>query len=144
VACASQCRPGPSHRPPPGDLLLYFLEYYGRQFNPQAQGIAVDQGFGMPFSIPDYLLSIGRMPEPRGGALVMAADPVMILDPLDIEINVSRCCFRVAEIQWMFSQCLQLLEFKGTDIARKAHAGRGRQLAADEEAVNILGLIMSY
>lgn len=92
-----------------GFLLTYFLEYFGRVFNPRAEGIAVDQGYGLTFSLADYLLATG----------VPASDPITILDPLDRSVNVSRCCFRIGEIQWIFGQCLLLLELKGTEMAQK-------------------------
>jgi hypothetical protein len=105
-----------------GFLLTYFLEYYGRIFNPAAEGLAVDRGFGLPFPLAEYMLAKG----------VPAADPLTILDPLDAAVNVSRCCFRIGEIQWIMNQCLATLEARGVEMARE-----------EGDDGNVLGLILS-
>lgn len=92
-----------------GFLLTYFLEYFGRIFNPQAEGIAVDQGYGLTFPLADFFLARG---------LPVVADPLTILDPLDRAVNVSRCAFRIGEIQFLFQQCLALLETHGMEMGR--------------------------
>lgn len=92
-----------------GFLLTYFLEYFGRIFNPQAEGIAVDQGYGLTFPLADFFLTRG---------LPVVADPLTILDPLDRAVNVSRCAFRIGEIQFLFQQCLASLETHGMEIGR--------------------------
>ncbi len=92
-----------------GFLLTYFLEYYGRIFNPQVEGIAVDQGYGLTFPLADFFQAHG---------LPVVADPLTILDPLDRAVNVSRCAFRIGEIQVLFQQCLASLEAHGTEMGR--------------------------
>jgi len=92
-----------------GFLLAYFLEYFGRIFNPQAEGIAVDQGYGLTFPLADFFLARG---------LPVVADPLTILDPLDRAVNVSRCAFRIGEIQFLFQQCLASLETHGMEMGR--------------------------
>lgn len=93
-----------------GFLLTYFLEYFGRIFNPQVEGIAVDQGYGLTFPLADFFLTHG---------LPVVADPLTILDPLDRAVNVSRCAFRIGEIQVLFQQCLASLEAHGIEMGRR-------------------------
>ena len=92
-----------------GFLLTYFLEYFGRVFNPRVEGISVDQGYGLTFPLTGYYMSLG---------LPVVSDPITILDPLDRSVNVARCAFRVGEIQFIFGQCLSLLETRGVEMAR--------------------------
>jgi hypothetical protein len=111
--------------PSAGYLLTYFFEFYGRIFSPSNEGIAVDRGFGLTFPL---------------AGVTAAPDPLTIVDPLDESVNVSRCCFRIGEIQWIFSQCLQLLELKGTEMARKAKLpGTSQQTQAQQQVTKAAG-----
>jgi len=129
--------PSPPCQPPPsqGLLLTYFLEYFGRHFNPSQEGIAVYQGFGIPFALSDYLMTIQALLVP-GASAPITPDPITILDPLDVTINVSRCCFRIGEIQYIFAECVRQLEVKGVELTAN------KPPVVDSPA-NVLGLIMS-
>ena len=121
--------------PSQGLLLTYFLEYFGRHFNPSTEGIAVYQGFGIPFALSDYLMTIQALLVP-GAQGPITPDPITILDPLDVTINVSRCCFRIGEIQYIFAECVRQLEVKGTEMT-------GSKPPGVDSLANVLGLIMS-
>ena len=70
----------------PGEVLVRFLEFFGRQFDPSRLGISVGRGaLGNPFPLSPGV-------DPRTGMAVMDAHMV-IEDPLDRDQNVARSCF---------------------------------------------------
>ncbi|CAN0305092.1 unnamed protein product [Discosporangium mesarthrocarpum] len=94
----------------PGEALLKFLEYFGRRFDAGQFGISVGRGpLGNPF-----LLS--KAVDPVTGMAVMDAH-VVIEDPLDRGQNVARSCFAFPQVQWLFAQCLSILEIRGQEVA---------------------------
>ncbi|CAM9804118.1 unnamed protein product [Choristocarpus tenellus] len=92
----------------PGETLLKFLEFFGRKFDAGRLGISVRRGaLGNP-----YLLS--KSVDPRTGMAVMDAH-VVIEDPLDSGQNIARSCFGFPQVQWLFAQCLSILETRGME-----------------------------
>lgn len=70
----------------PGEVLVRFLEFFGRQFDASRVGISVGRGaLNNPFPLASAV-------DPRTGMAVMDAH-VVIEDPLDREQNVARSCF---------------------------------------------------
>lgn len=82
-----------------GFLLMRFLDFYGRRFNPRITGLSVVRG---PFTM-------------KGGS----ADPITIEDPLDRSNNVARSTFGIVQVQCMFAQTCTLLETRGMEILRQ-------------------------
>lgn len=81
----------------PGEVLVRFLEFFGRQFDPSRLGISVGRGaLNNPFPLAPAV-------DPRTGMPVMDAH-VVIEDPLKMDQNVSRSCFAFREVQgrWLF------------------------------------------
>lgn len=101
-----------------GYLLTFFLDFFGRQFDPSIQVVSVlrgDKGI-IQVQAPSY--EDGQWVTPH------------IEDPLEISRNVARSCFGIAQIQYVFAHSLSLLEVKGT-----ANALRDRE---------VLSLMLSY
>lgn len=101
-----------------GYLLTFFLDFFGRHFDPTTQVVSVLRGERgiLQLQAPSY----------EDGQFV----PPFIEDPLDISRNVARSCFGIAQIQHIFAHCLALLEDRGTANAIN-----------DQE---VLSLILSY
>lgn len=91
-----------------GLLLTRFLEFCGREFNPQKLGISVARGTGIPFELSAEQLQ---------ALTAMGTLTPLIEDPLDVTKNVARSCFGIAQVQWTFANALSILEMKGTVIA---------------------------
>jgi DNA polymerase sigma len=92
-------------KPSVGCLLLHFLRFYGRTFNPATHGIDVTRSTS---DTPVFPLR----PTHQGFALV-------VVDPLDTSKNVARSAFNFRNIQWVFSQCLHTLETTGCIVANR-------------------------
>lgn len=93
-----------------GLLLTRFLEFCGRGFNPQAQGISVARGTGVPFDLT---------PEQQMHLQAMGTPTPLIEDPLDVSKNVARSCFGISQVQWTFSNALMNLEGRGVQLAKQ-------------------------
>ncbi|CAN0067653.1 unnamed protein product [Ectocarpus fasciculatus] len=94
----------------PGEVLVRFLAFFGRQFDPTRVGISVGRGaISNPFALTPTV-------DPRTGMPVMEAH-VVIEDPLDRDQNVARSCFGFPQVQWLFGQCLSVLQERGSDMA---------------------------
>ncbi|CAN0485485.1 unnamed protein product, partial [Phaeothamnion confervicola] len=90
----------------PGAVLLRFLHYFGRAFEPHLYGISVGRGrLGNPFPREHKV-------DPATGLPV--TDAVVIEDPLDLSRNVARSCFGFGQVQWLFAQCLAALEVRAS------------------------------
>lgn len=76
----------------PGEVLVRFLEFFGRQFDASRLGISVGRGaLSNPFPLAPAV-------DPRTGVAVMDAH-VVIEDPLDREQNVARSCFAFPQVR---------------------------------------------
>lgn len=94
----------------PGEVLVRFLEFFGRQFDPSRLGISVGRGaLNNPFPLAPAV-------DPRTGMPVMDAH-VVIEDPLKMDQNVSRSCFAFREVQCLFANCLSVLQLRGAEMA---------------------------
>lgn len=94
----------------PGEVLVRFLSFFGRQFDASRVGISVGRGaLNNPFALSPAV-------DPRTGMPVMDAH-VVIEDPLDREQNVARSCFGFPQVQWLFGQCLSVLQERGAEMA---------------------------
>ena len=75
----------------PGEVLVRFLSFFGRQFDASRLGISVGRGaLNNPFALSPAV-------DPRTGMPVMDAH-VVIEDPLDREKNVARSCFGFPQV----------------------------------------------
>lgn len=75
----------------PGEVLVRFLEFFGRQFDATRLGISVGRGaLNNPFPLSPTI-------DPRTGMPVMDAH-VVIEDPLDTDQNVARSCFAFPQV----------------------------------------------
>lgn len=75
----------------PGEVLVRFLSFFGRQFDPTRVGISVGRGaISNPFALTPSV-------DPRTGMPVMEAH-VVIEDPLDRDQNVARSCFGFPQV----------------------------------------------
>lgn len=76
----------------PGEVLVRFFEFFGRQFDSSRLGISVGRGaLNNPFPRPPAV-------DPRTGMAVMDAH-VVIEDPLDRDQNVARSCFGFPQVR---------------------------------------------
>lgn len=76
----------------PGEVLVRFLSFFGRQFDASRLGISVGRGaLNNPFALSPAV-------DPRTGMPVMDAH-VVIEDPLDREQNVARSCFGFPQVR---------------------------------------------
>lgn len=98
--------------------MTFFLELFGRQFDPTVHAISVARGDRGILQLQAPAYDDGPWVTPH------------IEDPLDFSRNVARSCFGIAQIQYVFSHALSILEEKGTATALR-----------DEE---ILSLVLSY
>lgn len=75
----------------PGEVLVRFLEFFGRQFDASRLGISVGRGsLNNPFPLATTV-------DPRTGMPVMDAH-VVIEDPLNRDQNVARSCFAFPQV----------------------------------------------
>ncbi|CAN0015243.1 unnamed protein product, partial [Scytosiphon promiscuus] len=75
----------------PGEVLVRFLAFFGRQFDPTRVGISVGRGaLNNPFPLSPSV-------DPRTGLPLMDAH-VVIEDPLDRDQNVARSCFGFPQV----------------------------------------------
>eukprot|EP00633_Aureoumbra_lagunensis_P005023 CAMPEP_0197307064 /NCGR_PEP_ID=MMETSP0891-20130614/4486_1 /TAXON_ID=44058 ORGANISM="Aureoumbra lagunensis, Strain CCMP1510" /NCGR_SAMPLE_ID=MMETSP0891 /ASSEMBLY_ACC=CAM_ASM_000534 /LENGTH=1218 /DNA_ID=CAMNT_0042790043 /DNA_START=1 /DNA_END=3657 /DNA_ORIENTATION=+ len=91
-----------------GYLLVFFFDFFGRQFDPASQAISVLRG--------DRGIIYLNQPGSDGGDFQQMVTPI-IEDPLEYTRNVARSCFAIAQIQHVFAHCSSLLEIKGTAAA---------------------------
>lgn len=76
----------------PGEVLVRFLAFFGRQFDASRVGISVGRGaLNNPFALSPSV-------DPRTGMPVMDAH-VVIEDPLDRDQNVARSCFGFPQVR---------------------------------------------
>ncbi|KAH8061669.1 RNA uridylyltransferase [Aureococcus anophagefferens] len=104
-----------------GYLLTFFLEFFGRHFDPQRHAVSVLRGDA----------GIIAMAGPGYADANQWVAP-LIEDPLECSRNVARSCFAIAQIQNVFAHCLCILESKGAAAALR------------DDSCNILSLVLSY
>ena len=104
-----------------GYLLTFFLEFFGRHFDPQRHAVSVLRGDAGIIA----MAGPGYTTDPQFVA-------PLIEDPLECTRNVSRSCFGIAQIQNVFAHCLCILESKGAAAAMS------------DDSCNILSLVLSY
>jgi DNA polymerase sigma len=104
-----------------GYLLTFFLEFFGRHFDPQRHAVSVLRGDAGIIA----MAGPGYTTDPQFVA-------PLIEDPLECTRNVSRSCFGIAQIQDVFAHCLCILESKGAAAAMS------------DDSCNILSLVLSY
>lgn len=112
-----------------GVLLIALLRFLGSALDTRQHCVRFTQtrkSVGMP--------SFAHMAELPQRAGLMAADPVVILDPLDERNNIGRSCYRVAAVQKTFADAASLLELSLHAPAAARPSPAGQSPASDAAA----------
>jgi len=109
-----------------GYILLRFLNFYGRAFDPSVTGVSLSKGFflretehfglsqstdteSLPGTTRNSLRNTGARNVPQQSVQSHRFDPIFIDDPLRQGNNVGRNCFRIAAIQRSWSDAADVL-----------------------------------
>lgn len=111
-----------SGEPTAGKLLMHFLLFYGRHFDPSTTCIDVSGTHHPDFktkheSIMHSNLQLSPFTARKAGGTynpvtdVYTVDPIIVYDPLEgaESNNVARSCYAWSNIQWAFGQCYNTL-----------------------------------
>lgn len=112
------CRPSPSSLlrsgMTPGEVLVRFLAFFGRQFDASRVGISVGRGaLNNPFALSPSV-------DPRTGMPVMDAH-LVIEDPLDRDQNVARSCFGFPQVRRMVMVMVMFLVGRAVQCRPSMH-----------------------
>ena len=96
-----------------GSLLMHFLHFYGREFNPATMYVDSKDEEGRPGIRDDARRGGPNTTVNEETGMPTMADPLVIINPIDNKTNVARSCFAFSALQWTFGQCFNTLVREG-------------------------------